>query len=187
MTDSQPRRRWFQYSLRTLLIAMVLAGLGLGWFTHELNRARRQRAAVTAITSLSGVVGFDDEPADFGTVPPGSHVPQGLRNLLGDDFFRTAVSLVAFNDGTMESAKELTELRRVDFVGGPATDAGLVHVRSLSRLQRLNLSDTQITDAGLEYLTNLTQLRELVLHGTRVTDDGVQQLQRALPNCQIQR
>lgn len=187
MTDPQPCRRRFQYSLRTLLIVMLLVGSGLGWFSHKRQQARRQRTAVTSITNLSGVVGFDDDAADFAAGPPSSHVPRWLRNLLGDDFFRTAVSLVAFNDGSMESAKELTELRRLDFVGGPATDAGLAHVRSLSRLQRLNLSDTQITDAGLKHLQGLTQLRELVLRGTRVTDEGVQQLQSALPNCRIER
>ena len=187
MTNRKPRRRRFQYSLRTLLIVMLLVGGGLGWFSHKLQQTRRQRVAVTSITNLSGLVGFDDEAADFAAGPPISHVPRWLRNLLGDDFFRTAVSLVAFNDGSMESAKDLTELRRLDFVGGPATDAGLAHVRSLSRLQRLNLSDTQITDAGLEHLQGLTQLRELVLRGTRVTDEGVQQLQSALPNCKIER
>ena len=166
---------------------MLLMSSGLGWFAHKLKQARKQRAAVTAITNLSGVVGFDDESTDLAADPTGSRVPHWLRNLLGDDFFHTAVSLVAFNDGTMESAKELPDLRRVDFVGGPATDAGLAHVQGLSRLQRLNLSDTQITDAGLEHLQGLTQLRELVLRGTRVTDEGIQQLQLALPNCQIER
>ena len=187
MTDPKPRRRRFQYSLRTLLIVMLLVGSGLGWFSHKLQQARRQRVAVTGITNLSGVVGFDDEPANFAAGPPSSPVPQWLRNLLGDDFFRTAVSVVAFNDGSLESAKELTELRRLDFVGGPATDAGLAHVRGLTRLHRLNLSDTQITDAGIEHLQGLTQLRELVLRGTRVTDAGVRQLQLALPNCHIER
>jgi hypothetical protein len=159
----------------------------LGGFAARLHRAQRQRAAVSAIVSLSGVVGYDDEPTDLAAAPARSPVPACLRRLLGDDFFRTAVSLVAFNDGTMEAAQGLTDLRRVDFVGGPASDAGLRYVRGLSRLQILNLSDTQITDAGLEQLHGLTQLRELRLRGTRVTPEGIRRLQHALPHCQIER
>ena len=183
----QPRRHWFRYSLRTLLLAMVVISLALGWFTARMKKAKRQKAAVSAIVSLSGLVVFDDQPDDLTAAPTVSPVPRWLRNLLGDDFFRTAVHVVAFNDASMEAVRELPEIRRLDFVGGPATDAGLVHVRGLSQLETLNLSDTQITDAGLKYLKGLTQLRELCLRGTSVTSEGVRKLQRSLPNCRVER
>ena len=183
----RPRRRWFRYSLRTLLLMIVAISVALGWFTARMKAAKRQQAAVATIVSLSGVVVFDDQPDDLTAAPTPSPVPGWLRNLLGDDFFRTAVHVIAFNDATMEAVQELPEIRRLDFVGGPATDAGLVHARRLSRLETLNLSDTQITDAGLEQLTGLTRLRKLCLRGTAVTDEGVGRLQQALPHCEIQR
>lgn len=187
-TDSAPcKRPRLQYSLRTLLLVFVVISIATGWFTARMRRANRQRAAALTIASLSGVVSYDDEPDDLAAAPIPSPVPRWLRNLLGDDFFRTAVGVIAFNDGTMVAVRDLPALRRLDFVGGPATDAGLVHVRGLSRLQRINLSDTQITDAGLEHLRGLTQLRELCLRGTKVTDEGVQSLQQALPDCKIVR
>ncbi len=184
---ARPRRPWFRYSLRTLLLAFVVVSVGLAWFTARMKKAHRQRAAVTTIVSLSGLVIFDDQPDDLTAAPSESSVPRWLRNLLGEDFFRTAVHVVAFNDATMEAVRDLSEIRRLDFVGGPASDAGLVHASRLSRLEVLNLSDTQITDAGLEHLAGLTQLRELSLRGTYVTDQGVQKLQSALPNCRIER
>ncbi len=186
-TTSQPRRRWFRYSLRTLLLVIVAVSVGLGWFTARMKNAQRQQAAVATIVSLSGLVVFDDQPDDLTVAPTVSPVPGWLRRLLGDDFFRTAVHVVAFNDATMEAVRELPDIRRLDFVGSPATDAGLVHVRRLSRLESLNLSDTQITDAGLEHLHGLTQLREVCLRGTSVTNEGVKRLQQALPNCRIER
>ena len=181
------RRRRFQYSLRTLLLLFLVIGIATGWFTARMRTAKRQRAAALTIASLSGVVGYDDEPADFAPVPARGPVSRWLRSRLGDDFFRTAVSVVAFNNGTMAAVAELPDIRRLDFVGSPATDAGLVHVRGLSRLERLNLADTQITDAGLEYLAGLPQLRAICLRGTNVTDAGVRRLQQALPHCQIER
>ena len=184
---TRPRRRRFRYSLRTLLLVFVAISVGLGWFTARMKEAKRQRAAVSTIVSLSGLVVYDDQPEDLTAAPTTSPVPGWLRNLLGEDFFHTAVHVVAFNDASMEAVRELPEIRRLDFVGGPATDAGLVHVRRLSRLEKLNLSDTQITDAGLEHLQGLTQLRELCLRGTRVTKEGVSTLQQTLPRCKIER
>lgn len=184
---AQPARRRFRYSLRTLLLIMVAVCVVMGWFTARMKEARRQQAAVATIVSLSGLVIYDDQPDDLAAAPTPSPVPAWLRNLLGDDFFRTAVHVVAFNDATMEAVPELPEIRRLDFVGSPATDAGLLHARALSRLEELNLSDTQITDAGLEHLKGLPRLRQLCLRGTSVTDKGVKGLQQALPNCEIER
>ncbi len=57
----------------------------------------------------------------------------------------------------------------------------------MTRLEILNLASAKVTDAGLEHLKGLTQLNWLGLHGTRVTEAGVKKLQRALPNCEIDR
>ena len=36
-----PRRRWFQFSLRTLLLMMLVFGCGLGWFTAKRRQAQQ--------------------------------------------------------------------------------------------------------------------------------------------------
>jgi len=46
---------------------------------------------------------------------------------------------------------------------------------------------TQITDAGLVHLKDLTNLQDLELEGAKLTDSGVAELQKALPNCEINR
>ncbi len=61
-----------------------------------------------------------------------------------------------------------------------------VHKRGWG-VKTLMLNETSITDAGLAHLSGLTNLRGLDLRGTRVTEEGVAQLQRALPNCRIER
>jgi len=48
------RRRWYQYSLRTLLLVMLLASVGISWFAVKMQRARKQREAVEAIRGLGG-------------------------------------------------------------------------------------------------------------------------------------
>ena len=44
-----------------------------------------------------------------------------------------------------------------------------------------------VTDAGLQHLTGLKNLRRLGVSATKVTDKGVEELQRALPQCTIDR
>lgn len=50
----KPRRRWFRYSLRTLLALVLVTCLGLGWFAHKLKQARDQKETVAAIRQLGG-------------------------------------------------------------------------------------------------------------------------------------
>jgi len=44
---------------------------------------------------------------------------------------------------------------------------------------------TEVTDAHVVHLKGLTSLQSLYLGNTQVTDAGVNELQKALPNCQI--
>jgi len=42
MTEKR-KRRWFQFSLRSVLIFVLLVSIGLSWLGVKLERARRQR------------------------------------------------------------------------------------------------------------------------------------------------
>jgi internalin A len=51
----------------------------------------------------------------------------------------------------------------------------------------LNLTGTNVTDAGIKELAALTRLHTLSVADTWVTAAGVQELQKALPKCEIMR
>ncbi len=74
----KPKRRWFQFSLRALLVFVLPTSIGMSWFGVRLHRVRRQRGAVKAIQKAGGWVNYE-EPEPWG--------PPWLRELLGDDFF----------------------------------------------------------------------------------------------------
>ena len=61
MTNDHPNRRWFQFRLRTLLIVVLVLSLPLSWFAVRMERARRQRAAVEAVSELGAIVYYDWE------------------------------------------------------------------------------------------------------------------------------
>ena len=60
-------------------------------------------------------------------------------------------------------------------------------LKGLTNLETLWLGQTLVTDAGLVHLKELANLEVLVLISTKITDAGVQDLQKALPGCNIRR
>ena len=200
------RLRWYQFSLRTLLVLVLLASVGMSWLAVRMQRAKRQREAVEEIRRLGGEVMYDHK-----WIAPGSSIPNPeapgpawLRKLLGDDFF-ASVTWVALGepemratgleyltwmpqfpelyphrtqvtDAALEHLKGFTKLRTLYLVGTEVTDAALERLKGLTHLQELFLGDAQVTDAGLVHLKGLTQLETLDLISTEVTDAGLEHL-----------
>ena len=54
--EPKPRRRWLRFSLRTLLVVMLLLGVVFGALGMMANEARRQRKVVADLEEL----GADD-------------------------------------------------------------------------------------------------------------------------------
>lgn len=174
----RPKRRWFQYSLRTLLVFMVLVAIGLSWFAVGMPQAREQRSIVAAIRRLNGSVRFGESSA-----------PRWLQQRLGRDFFER-VDSVDFHgspqaiDG-LQLLEKLTQLRWLNLGGTPVTDEDLKHLEGLTQLRMLSLSGPRITDAGLEHLKRLTDLGWLGLSDTQVTDAGLDHLKGLTGLCEL--
>ena len=96
MSDhSQPKLRWYQFSLRSLLLLFLFCTIPFGWLGVKMQRAREQKQAVEAIKKLGGRVQYDYQRDASGAPikgakPPG---PAWLRQLLGDDCFTNVVAL----------------------------------------------------------------------------------------------
>ena len=170
--------RWrFQFSLRTLVMLVVVAAIPCCWLAFKMRQAERRRNVVDTIKDAGGVVHYDCEFAESDAEPP---APAWLRRLVGGDFL-VDVTRVEFgavpNDQTLESIKVLTKLRGLDLRDSQVTDAGLENLRAWPELQSLNLSTTQATDSGIEHVKTLTKLELLVLSCTQVTDAGLENLE----------
>ena len=178
-TDTKPRsavttslkRRWFQFSLRTLLVVLTVLCLGPGsYVAYEQGKVRKQQGAVVAIESLGGYVFYDERP------PRRSGL---TRVILGDDTFGN-VNGVDFNPLKTENRQitnaDLRHLRSFPLLDHLAlkncrqiTDGGLAELSGLPNLRYLYLNDTPVTDAGLVHLAGLGNLEELSLTHTQVT------------------
>ena len=189
---SRPWRRFLRFSVRGLILLVVVMGAGLGWMVRS---ARIQREAVEAIKSAKGTVRYDWEWNHGHTIRHGKPwAPRWLIDRLGPDYFGE-VTRVEFWYGTTPAEETFVEVGRLTqlqslIVVPPVRDADLQHLEGLTSLSSLYLSNTQgiqVTDAGLMHLKALTKLDELAIFSAKVTDAGANELKRALPKLKIQR
>ena len=182
----KPKRRWNQFSLRTLLVVVTVATLAFGgWVQYTRQQAQENRdrvaaveEAVAEIEKLGGEVTsayeelrpptwleeqFDD--------PGGADNPVGLLKVTGVNLYQSKVT-----DAGLEQLKGLTMLDALSLEETDITDVGLEHLKGMTGLHTLILTDTNVTDAGLEHLKGLTDLRSLDLMGTNVTAAGLEHL-----------
>lgn len=229
-----PKRRWYQFSLKAMLVVMTLVCFAGGFVAYEQQKARAQKAVVEAIEKLGGTVVYDQEVSVRSAT---------MRQILGDETYGNLVTItfadtqvtdgIAFFDADLVPIAGLNRLTHLDLDntqvtdaglvhlarltklkvlsltntrvedvglvqlsglnqvedlwldGTQVTDAGLVHLTGFTKLEYLSLENTQVTDAGLEHLASLKRLIHLNVSDTQVTDVGVAELQKALPNCQI--
>jgi hypothetical protein len=195
MTAPKPKRHWSRFSLRTLLVFLLVLSLPLGWFALKLHKARRQREAVGAIVEMGGFVYYDYQLEKGSMLPdpaaePGS--PAWLRRLLGDDFFCHAESVCCGTDRVLYAdasydvepdfeslvvqLQRLPHLEHLRVHGEWMTADGPEHLATLANLQSLRLSDTQITDDGLRHLAKLNRLKTLQIWEAEITDKGLEHL-----------
>lgn len=80
-------------------------------------------------------------------------------------------------------------LRTLDLSGTKISDAGLEHLCDRhgigGSLTTLNLERTVVTDAAIQHIRTLSRLKELRIANTKITTNGIEELQAALPGCEI--
>lgn len=178
------RRRWFQFSLRTLLILTTVFAAWMAWWSHQ---ARQQRVAVAAIKQAHGIVVYDFENTDS-SEPLAWQKP--VITLLGVDYAANVdeVSFIGCQSRVhprLELLKELSTLRRLNLCVTTVEDADLEHLAGLRSLEELAIDQSPITDAGVERLCKLRNLRFLGLGRTQLTEAGYRRLHQEMPNCII--
>jgi hypothetical protein len=199
-TLAKPKRRWYQYSLRSLFVLTTLFAF---WLGVNIHRARQQKEAVEALLVADARVVYDDrwdEPQGGRAGDSTQPTSNWLRAQLGNDFFDDVTgvyfegwardmeehtrwttwdldeSVLIDMVNAMTHLKNLRRLKRLDLRRLPVWDAGLLHVEGLAGLEVLNLTCTKVTDTGMARLAGLKNLRELNLSFNVITDAGIEHL-----------
>ena len=180
-------RRWFQFRLRTLLIAVLFLSLGLNLYTG----LTRQHRAAQAIRRIHGYVRYDYEldpqtrhlPASQyqeakNPKPPG---PAWLRRWIGDewadDLFANVISIRLGESHHSSLRTRFPHNDGLSDVGDEAIETLRQHLRDFPKLQGVwIIASRQLTDVGMEQLKEVPQLLFLDAADARITDAGLQHI-----------
>jgi Leucine-rich repeat (LRR) protein len=189
---SKPRRRWWQFSLRTLLVGMVGLSMVLALFAFQLQRARRQAAAAENIRKLGFVVEYTyryepGKPQLVENPVAESPISWPLVALLGTDFFHDVVDChpplqeqppTSIEDVRRfwQAIEKLPKLRRIqlpnnrgNWIDGRTTTEAL---RNHHQLQSLLLRNGNLSGEDLQPLAGLERLEGLDVSRNRIDDAG---------------
>ena len=186
------RRSWRQFSLRTLLLVMLVLSVCLALFAWRLERAREQAAAVATIRKLGGEVRHDyhfkEEGHYFSAQVPraNSPYPDWLVTGIGEDFFHRVVCVShGFREPNSEEEihqfwQSIQELRDSDKLqandGWLRGKESLEALRHHDRLQMLALTQCNLIGGDLQPLRGLKSLRSVFLRDNVIVDEGAEHL-----------
>ena len=211
MTETKPKRRWFRFSLRMLLLVVTVAAV---WMGITMKAVRDRREAIRVIDEMGGTYGVrivgpkwlrylvgDDKgfyDAIRVSLGPGNQGYDPMRPVTGKDISLAINHFGAFTrmsaldlwgpqitDEGLFPLTRLDGLSRLRLNGTSISDRGLKTIQAMKSLEHLDLSSTQVSDAGLKSLIGLSNLKWLDVSRTRVTEEGVLEIQKSLPNCKI--
>jgi internalin A len=184
-------RRFTRFRLATLLVAMAVASLWLGWQTYKANQ---QRAAVAVIQAAEGMVRLSsDETRQAQAKGSEPSVADRIKETIGRDYFEsvTVVDLATNNGrrrGTMqpkavpEVIAKLASLPELEILelghNKTVDDEQLAHLGDLKKLKTAYLYRTNIRGAGLAHLAPLPELTSISLADTPLEDEGLAWLGR---------
>jgi hypothetical protein len=129
-----PWRRFLRFSVRGLIVLVLVIGAALGWIIRE---AHVQRDAAAAISRACGSVSYSFGSRD------GSVLSRLILSCLQPDARQWAVDAIGID-----------YFANVDMVVFPrgCTDKELVFLAPFARLYGLNVRESSVTDAGLVHL-----------------------------------
>ena len=129
-----PKLRWYQFSLRSLLLFVALCAIPCSWVAVKRERVRRQQEM---IEKLGGAVAY----VDVFSLPgiPEEYDFAGLGNRVTDADLERLIPV-------------LSRVTHLDLSDTQITDAGLQHLTGLIQLQYLYLKRTKVTDEGVKKL-----------------------------------
>jgi hypothetical protein len=154
---AKPRRRWFQFSLRTLLIVVAILSVPLGWVGWKKGQVQRERATITWVKKMGGEVHI------------GPNREKGWWEESTDKWFGERVRSVILNNKQVSDLSPLAESKSLRFLRLDDTQVSdLSPLAEMKSLETLYLENTQVSDVSP--LAELKNLKWLKLNNTQVSD-----------------
>lgn len=190
---SKPRRRWFQFSLRTLLIFSALISFAAAWYGNHYLRIKKRDTAVKNLQSLGCKVIFDYEltEADHDYFPGIKCDPEPLytRWLFGEHANAKVKWVWINSDANIlrggskdEDFRWLADFPALELVTNedknipPKTVERIV--KYAPRLRAYYSWNASVDDHDMEQIGKLTDLTLLKVQAKNVTEKGYNHLSK---------
>ncbi len=177
------KRRWFRFSLGTLLIGTTILGTFLGLSMKEYRRVQSERELLQRIRAAGGEIGTEMPYSLF-------NARTYLRRVFGDDgfavehVFHATTRRRRITDEDLQLLTELPRLKRIVFTGPSFTDKSLSSIRDCRAIKALILEETEVTEAGLRQLQSAPNVERVKFRGSTINDSTLGGLS-AFPNLKI--
>jgi hypothetical protein len=126
----KPKRRWHQFSMRTMLLVMLVFIVTVGGIGSRFHRAKRNRDAMAATPDAVAMTGIKKLGAEV-TIAYKQKRPQTwLENWLDDP-------------GSLDDPVRVLNVTKVNLWHSNVTDKDSQNLNGLTALQALNLSYTE--------------------------------------------
>ena len=190
MTAPQRKRRWYQFSLLSLLVLTTVAAIGMGILVYQLKRYHEREAARTRVVDI--VHAYDGYVVESQEFTFGKKGLKGdlLKNFLNDlqwwdELRELHLEESGVTDQNMKQLGKLHSLEGLKLKDTRITDEGLRELTGLTNLTWINVENCAVTDAGLKHISKLPKLEYLETEGTQISPAGKQWIKGILPHLQI--
>ena len=162
--------RWYQFSLRSLLVFMLLSCVVMSFVMCWLNTQKDWRIGEANRSIKKFRSG--DSFIFGGSTKLNLYEIEALGRMTElKDLYLSGPNIT---DETLLILQRLNKIEHLNLHESAITDMGLVHLSKLGNLRFLSVRSTSISGNGLIYLKNLKQLEILDLTGTKITDTGLE-------------
>ena len=192
---AKPKRRWFQFSLRSMFVLTAIVAALSSWTAHRMRQKAVEERHVAKLREAGFEVRYTsdkygEKPVGFVWTPAG---PKWLCHVLGRNFFDDphVASLrqhaTTIPDGVWQALGTLTTLNDLE-LGINASlekndidDDDLKHLSELQSLTRCALLGSRIEGPGLRHLAKSEKLEELDLSESCVGDTDCETIVEQFP------
>lgn len=184
---SKRRRLRFRFSMRTLVLFLLIVGCLAAWFGNRIRRGQQQyRSGIALVdTQLSDILRDVDSTSLQASLrnsiwkhEPGPPLPAWVLETVGEHTFSsiTGISLGReVKDSDLQHLSNLFSLKELSIYGKAAerADAILESAAKIRSLKYLRLTSSKVTDVGIAHLANSKRLHTLWIDSSNVTDESL--------------
>ena len=165
MSETAPTRRRFRFSLRTLLVLVVILAIPLGWIAKERRQSQREQEIAEQLRNQgnhSVVLGGPYDKLHLADT-------QGWWRNLARTVLGARIEVIGAHGPGLQDLSPLAGLTNLECLEIPFTQVSdLKPIAGLTTLQNVSLSNTHVSD--LTPLVGLKHLQILRIDRTRVSD-----------------